>query len=700
VVRDEEADERRRKVVQYIGFADDVAGERGDHGTHVAGTVAGKSTVTPAGTVYDGMAPEAKIAFFDIGVAGQPFLDVPRSLRRELFPPAKESGAAIHTNSWGSTANRYTLNARDIDQYSYENEEFVVLVAAGNDGSRGRGSLGSPATAKNCISVGASVNAATGSIEDMASFSSRGPTSDGRIKPDIAAPGHAVDSANSSPNPSAATCSITRQSGTSMATPAAAGTVALVRQYFREGFYPSGTRTSADGFVPSGALLKAVMVHSGQQMTGQVYGDTYPGNVQGFGRITMDRVLQLGAPAAGTRRLFVHGSKVGQTRVQLQQGESFAKSFTTTAAGEFKATLVWMDAPAATNARRHLVNDLDLLVTVGGQSHFPNGGSSADSVNNVEMTRIANAAPGTYAVSVRARAVRVGGSQPYALAVTGNFGEPGQGGGAAPAPPDMPPVSGSSYRKLTAGTGPQSCNGASLAPIREAATCEAAARELGLADTTVTRIRSSNRPDGCYFLGGRLYLAVSAANRGNGVVGQREPICQAGASELYRKLSAGACSDGGLLPIRDPATCEAAAAELGLGDRTVSTTGAAPRPEGCYYRGVLPGSALFLAVSPSNVGSGAAEGREPICLVPAGFRSANNNASTTPGPSASVPASTSAGPSASGPASSTAGPSASGPASTTARGQSAVVSAARRAAAATSLLLFAATALLVSAGRN
>merc|ERR1719203_2454083 len=117
-----------------------------------------------------------------------------------------------------------------------ENDDFVVLFAAGNDGRDGPGTIGAPATAKNCITVGASENG-RGQLADgnMAVFSSQGPATPAapRYKPDVAAPGFLVLSANSNDN---AECGTTVMSGTSMATPVTAGAVALVRQYLREGY--------------------------------------------------------------------------------------------------------------------------------------------------------------------------------------------------------------------------------------------------------------------------------------------------------------------------------------------------------------------------------------------------------------------------------------------------------------------------------
>ena len=103
-----------RKVVQYVGYAGEDEGENGGHGTHVCGSVMGKSTQSSA--VDDGMAYEAKVAFFDIGVANAQYLNVPGNLYTQMFPYAKRVGATLHSNSWGSPNNLYTSDAMHIDQ--------------------------------------------------------------------------------------------------------------------------------------------------------------------------------------------------------------------------------------------------------------------------------------------------------------------------------------------------------------------------------------------------------------------------------------------------------------------------------------------------------------------------------------------------------------------------------------------------------
>jgi subtilisin family serine protease len=158
-----------RKVVQYHAFADDTEGEDAGHGTHVSGSVAGHlSAAAMANPAFQsmgesrGIAYDAQIAFYDIGFAGagnqtlsqqslflvlilprspSSFLglDVPQSLDGQMFPSAYAAGARIHTNSWGASANVYDTMARSVDQFSWDQQDFLVLFAAGNDGASGEG---------------------------------------------------------------------------------------------------------------------------------------------------------------------------------------------------------------------------------------------------------------------------------------------------------------------------------------------------------------------------------------------------------------------------------------------------------------------------------------------------------------------------------------------------------------------------------
>lgn len=135
--------------------------------------------------------------------------------------------------------------------------------------------------------------------EDIASFSSFGPTADGRIKPDIVAPGELVSAASADMDAAyanAPTCGTSRKAGTSMATPMVAGHTAILRQYFMDGFYPSGAPGNA-AYLPSGPLMKGVMLGGACDMQGNTEQylplEESPSMRQGFGRFCMCNALKL-----------------------------------------------------------------------------------------------------------------------------------------------------------------------------------------------------------------------------------------------------------------------------------------------------------------------------------------------------------------------------------------------------------------------
>jgi len=108
-------------------------------------------------------------------------------------------------------------------------------------------------------------------------------------------------------------------------------------------------------------------------------------------------------------------------------------------------------------------------------------------------------------------------------------------------------------------------------------------------------------------------LSLNPANAGRGSdTDGREQICKPASTE-YEKISTGSCADRGLYAINEPELCEFAAIELGLADTSVAYISSTDKPEGCYFKPLLPGNALFLSTNPTNTGKGAVGGREPIC---------------------------------------------------------------------------------------
>ncbi len=410
-----------------------------DHGSHVAGTVAGDNFANllthDAG---DGMAPGAKLVIQDAGYqvdncGDLPGIGCPVVDLNPIFQQAYSQGARLHTNSWGdnenaAVQNNYSAGSQDVDEFMWNHKDFLIFFAAGNSGP-GSGSVGSPSTAKNGVSVGATLRGT--SANSMASFSSCGPTADSRIKPDVTIPGSNIISANNDGSATTNNCGTKSTSGTSMASPGAAGLTALIRQYYTEGWYPTGSENSANAFTPSAALMKATLINSAINMTGTT---AIPANCQGWGRVLLENALFF---TGQTRKLWVKDNAAAFATGSTSEDRTF--TFTVTAGEPLKVTLAWTDFPSTPAANPNLVNDLDLIVTgptgtIWRGNVFSGGasatGGAADRRNTLEQVLLASPAAGVYTVTARSFNVP-SGPQPFALVVTGNAVE----GGSPPPPP-------------------------------------------------------------------------------------------------------------------------------------------------------------------------------------------------------------------------------------------------------------------------
>ena len=388
------------------------------HGTHVAGSVAGQS-LESTHTAWNGMAYEAKVFFTDLSASQSLLIPPDFDL---FFRPALDLGARISSNSWGSNqpTTAYVDTDWETDLFAYNNQGFLIVMAAGNTGARG---LLSPGSSKNALSVGASYNAAhsgPNGREWIASFSAKGPTYDGRIKPDVIAPGFNIRSACSDGVADSNQCQEESKSGTSMSAPLVAGTAVLVRQYFYDGWYPSGRRRDADGFEASAALVKGMIIHSANPMHGRGHGeqltDNVPDKSQGFGLMQIDRVLRF---HDSDFRLYVLNNAT------LQHHGLWTMCFSAASGLRLKATLTWIDAMTAVGAQRSISNDLDLAVDNGAQFWKANNNRAPDAPwegnNIVERVDVSEPPTGLYKVAVYGKHIPQSfeAGQPFALVVTG-----------------------------------------------------------------------------------------------------------------------------------------------------------------------------------------------------------------------------------------------------------------------------------------
>jgi serine protease AprX len=445
-----------RSYVTNPGADDGAADVDSGHGTHVAGSVLGDGSASANGPVrLQGMAPKARLVFQAVeqrmlwrpGAVPNPsrqryaLSGIPDDLE-PLFRFAYDHGARIHNNSWGGgEPGAYDAQCGQFDDFVWRHKDMCFVIAAGNDGSDtggaglpadGRinpGSVTSPGTAKNCITVGASENLRpefnsetygrwweddfpvapfknapmADKPHTVVAFSSRGPTNDGRNKPEVVAPGTFIASVRSTqlaPNNFAwgsfpGNRMYFHMGGTSMAAPLVAGCVALLRQYLR---------TQRQIASPSAALLKAVLIVGALRLPGTASAGSLVDDVQGFGRVDMVRSL--------SRLLAV------EEGAPLSTGQMKSYSIQVARSGRtLRVALAYSDAPGSA-----LVNNLNLIVIapdgtrhVGNQGRGRSVGFTLDSRNNVEVVQVAKAAKGQWTVQVIASNVPQG-PQDHALA--------------------------------------------------------------------------------------------------------------------------------------------------------------------------------------------------------------------------------------------------------------------------------------------
>ncbi|HMN95141.1 MAG TPA: S8 family serine peptidase [Phycisphaerales bacterium] len=390
-----------RKIVYWFGSTSTAS-----HGTHVAGTIVGDEQPISGSTTHRGMAHLARAAFTNLASITSTNLNTRLVANRN-------AGARIHTNSWGSdSSNAYTAWTRDVDLFSWNNQDDLVLFAITNLNS----TVKNPENAKNCLAVSASQDTPNQASHCVGGYAF---TNDGRRKPEIMAPGCSTTSSNVS-----GTCSFMGMTGTSMATPAVAGAAVLTRQYFTDGWFPTGTLVPGNARVPSGALIKAVLLNSAVDMTG-ISG--FPSTREGWGRVLLENGLFFSGDARKLALVDVRNGASGA----LTTGQSITYSLNVTSSAQpLKFTLTWTDKEATVNANPAAVNNLNLQVTAPGGAVYRgnvfSGGQSAtggsfDNANNVEQVLRNSPPTGQWLITISAPTVNTPVAQGYALVVTGGW---------------------------------------------------------------------------------------------------------------------------------------------------------------------------------------------------------------------------------------------------------------------------------------
>ena len=427
------------------------------HATHVAGTMIAAGISAQA----RGMAFGANLKAWDFNSDVSEMTAAANSLAISNHSYGFQAGWVYNatTNRWGWYGNTnvsetedykfgfYDANTQSWDKIANAAPFYLIVKSAGNN----RGETGPPAgtyyflgsstrdssnvarskndsydclsttsTAKNILTIGAI--SGTGGIPPvqpseikMSDFSSWGPTDDGRIKPDLVAVGVNLFSTSN-----ASTTAYTVLSGTSMASPQAAGSILLLQEVY--------SNLNA-GQLMHASTLKGLVLH-----TADDGGNAGPDYVYGWGILNMEKAAKV---------ILNVDKSYSLTERNLANGGTFSQKITASGKGPLMATISWTDPEATVfsvsaanlnNRTPKLVNDLDIKITDGANNYLPfilNPDKPADLAtrgdnirDNIEQILIPDAVPGrTYTLTVSHKGTLKNTSQDYALIFSGIGGK-------------------------------------------------------------------------------------------------------------------------------------------------------------------------------------------------------------------------------------------------------------------------------------
>ncbi len=366
------------------------------HSTHCSGTICGRGLINP---IARGMAPNATLYSYNYNgdIQAEMAADIPAK-NLSVSSHSYNDGLGVQCGLTGANS-AYSLVSRNTDINLNNNPGHLHVHSAGNNQTSCAGGwttiTGSGKSAKNNLVV-----AAISSTEAMTTFSSFGPVSDGRIKPEISAMGLNVFSTYTPLN------TYGTISGTSMSTPGAAGTVTLLVQAYKQ---------LNGGTAPPSSLIKNIVCNSAKDL-----GNPGPDYKFGFGCINALQAVRI----LEQNRYVVNSistTAVQNTTINVPAGAS-----------RLRVMITWNDPAGTANANPALVNNLDLSVINGTTTTLPwkldpnNPATIAtrgvDNISNIEQVTIDNPPAGIYTLSVSGTAIPMG---PQQYSLTWTIDEPG-----------------------------------------------------------------------------------------------------------------------------------------------------------------------------------------------------------------------------------------------------------------------------------
>ncbi len=344
----------------------------GYHGDHIVGSIAGLGNLSPW---HKGVAPFSSI-----------ITEKASSIINRFSELYDAYGMTITNNSYGPTPSAcsdfgvYDTKSQQIDDQLYNTTDALHVFAAGNSGNDPCGYLGyrtvlqSYASSKNALVVGA-VKHKRRTIETI---SSRGPVQDGRIKPEIMAPGTNIQS-------TAYVNQYYALTGTSMASAHVTGGLSLISEAYK----------NIHGSNIDGGLLKTIALNTAQDK-----GNVGPDYQYGFGVMNVREAVE----AVKAENYIIDEIADGQSNTHTLSVPAGAE--------EVRVMLYWVDKPGDPAASVALTNDLDLTVSKGATSYQPwvldhlatnvtkEAVRGTDRLNNVEQVTFVPNESGDFTITV------------------------------------------------------------------------------------------------------------------------------------------------------------------------------------------------------------------------------------------------------------------------------------------------------------